>query len=99
MNNIYNFNSYSSINTWNSPEPINYTYGGKNYTNYIGNYWDDYADVDEDCDGIYGNPYNISEEMDNYPLVKPFEKYFGQMETTIKLKPGWNLISIPLLSL
>lgn len=71
-------NAYSlgdSLNLWNSTEEITYTYNGSTYTNYLGNYWDDYTDVDTNNDGIWDNPYNIGGDSDNYPLVEPFENY------------------------
>lgn len=73
INNVY---SYSSINIWNSPEPITYIYNGIIFTNYTGNYWDDYTDDDENNDGIWDNPYTIdSNNQDDYPLKEGFENY------------------------
>ena len=64
VNNVYMGSSAScgfspSSPVWNSPEPINYSYNGKNYTNYVGNHWGGYIDVDSGGDGIWDNPYNI----------------------------------------
>lgn len=37
-----------------------------------GNYWSDYKGLDENGDGIGGNPYIIDENnRDNYPLLTP----------------------------
>ena len=82
IDNIHNIgSSYSTTNIWNSPEPITYTYNGNTFTNYIGNYWDGYTDIDTNGDGIWDNPYNIdSDNQDNYPLKDPFENY--ETETT-----------------
>jgi len=67
--------SHGSINIWNSPEEITYTYGGSIYTDYLGNYWDDYAGSDADGDGIGETPYPIDSDADNYPLVADRESY------------------------
>ncbi|MCK4733646.1 MAG: hypothetical protein KAT65_14425, partial [Methanophagales archaeon] len=53
INNTDNVYSTSSTNIWNSTEEITYTYNGSTYTNYTGNYWDDYTDVDANNDGIW----------------------------------------------
>ena len=66
---------------YNSPEPITYTYNDNTHTNYLGNYWDDYTDVDIDGNGIWDNPYTINSDQDSYPLVMPFENYFIQAST------------------
>jgi len=67
--------SYESTNIYNSTEKITYTYNGATYENYLGNYWDDYTDVDSDNDGIWDNPYSIDSDEDYHPLVEPFENY------------------------
>ncbi|RZN33362.1 MAG: hypothetical protein EFT35_10795 [Methanophagales archaeon ANME-1-THS] len=69
-------NAYDSWhNIWNSTEKISYKYNGKTYTNYLGNYWDDYIDTDANNDGIWDNPYPIDSDRDYHPLVEPFENY------------------------
>jgi parallel beta-helix repeat protein len=76
IDNSNNVLSYgSSANIWNSTSPITYTYNGNTYTNYLGNYWDDYTDFDADNNGIWDNPYSIDGDKDNHPLVEPFENY------------------------
>ena len=55
---------------------MTYTYNGTAYTNYLGNYWDDYEGTDADADGIGNTPYSIDseeDESDEYPLMIPFE--------------------------
>jgi parallel beta-helix repeat protein len=67
--------SYNSTNIWNSTSPITYTYDDNTYTNYLGNYWNNYTDIDVDNDGIWDNPYAIDSDNDYHPLVEPFENY------------------------
>ncbi|MCK4398128.1 MAG: hypothetical protein KAV25_03980 [Methanophagales archaeon] len=66
-----------TTNIWNSKDTIFYTYNGTNYTNYLGNYWDDYMGNDADGDGIGDTPYDIDSDKDNYPLMEPWENYFA----------------------
>jgi len=75
LNNLNNGNSYNSTNVFNSIYPMIYQYNNSTFTNYIGNYWSDYASNDEDDDGIGETPYNLSspEGQDNYPLIEPWK--------------------------
>jgi len=81
INNTDNVYSYNSTNIWNSTEKMTYIYNGNQYTNYLGNYWDDYkekypeAEEIDEC-GIWDTPYSIDSDADNHPLVKPWENYF-----------------------
>ena len=67
--------SYDLTNICNSTTPITYIHKGNTYRNYLGNYWDDYIDIDADNDGIWDNPYSINSDNDYHPLVEPFENY------------------------
>jgi len=71
----------SSYNFWNSTERITYAYRGSKFTNYMGNYWDDYTGYDANGDGIGDIPYSIKADRDNYPLIERFENYFVEMPT------------------
>jgi len=71
---------------------MTYTYNGNIYTNYLGNYWDDYNGSDDDNDGIGDAPYYIDEDNnDTYPLMQPWENYFGYDS----IPPGIENITFP----
>jgi len=96
INNTDNVYSLGSTNIWNSTERITYTYNSSIYTNYLGNYWDDYTGGDANGDGIGDTPYNISSSaraQDRYPLMEPW----SEDNILIQLNSGWNLISLPLM--
>ena len=79
------------IGYWNSTTPIKYTYSGKTYTGYMGNYWSNYNSTDANSDGIGDTPYVLPDNLgtDNYPLMKPFENYFNDRPVlnTIEVTP------------
>lgn len=56
--------------TWGPSNLMNYTYDGEEYTNKLGNYYDEYKGNDEDGDGI-GEKTHIHSRFsdDKYPLV------------------------------
>jgi parallel beta-helix repeat protein len=82
INNTENVYSYESTNIWNFTSPITYTYKGKPYMNYLGNYWDDYKEKYPDAEeidgkGIWNEAYSIDGDKDYYPLMVLWENYFG----------------------
>jgi parallel beta-helix repeat protein len=78
--------------SWFSPDQIPYTYSGKTYTGYMGNYWSDYTVTDENGDGIGDTPYVLPNSLgtDNYPLIQPYENYFSEKSvlTSIEVTPA-----------
>jgi parallel beta-helix repeat protein len=86
INNNDNVYSSGSTNIWNSTEKITYPYNGNTYTNYLGNYWDDYKEKypdAEEINGIWDTPYSIDSDMDNYPFMELWGNYFALMPKTI----------------
>ena len=62
-------------NYWNTSEPMTYEYGGSWYTNYLGNYYDNYTGLDGDGDGLGDTPYIFDGDQDNYPLMGGHGEY------------------------
>lgn len=74
VDNVYSNDRYAN-NAWSSPV-VRYVYNGTEYTGRLGNYWDDYAGVDADGDGVGEAGYAIDAyNVDQYPLVEPSENY------------------------
>jgi len=74
--NFYYISIWGGSNyTWYSPELITYYYKGKQFTNYLGNYYSDYDGTDADGDGIGDTPYNKHGVYDPYPLIESQTAY------------------------
>lgn len=74
LNTNHNSGSVSS-SIWNSTEKISYYYNNVNFSSYLGNYWDDYAGIDNNGDGIGDTSYSVGSTKDYYPLMEPIDKY------------------------
>jgi len=83
-----------AVTYWNSTEPIDYTYNGTTYTNYLGNYWSDYTGGDTSPeDGIGDVPYVVyGTDMDYHPLMTKFENYLAA--PAAEDKPDLNVTAI-----
>jgi len=90
VNNSDNVYSLESTNIWNSTEKITYTYEGKTFKNYLGNYWSDYTGSDTNGDGIGDTPYSIDSDKDKYPLMEHWENYFAPAPSVFDTGPSEN---------
>jgi len=75
INNTDDVESSGTTNIWTSTEKTMYIYKEARYTNYLGNYWDDYGGRDADNDGIGDTPHSIDSDRDNYPLMERSGNY------------------------
>jgi parallel beta-helix repeat protein len=76
-NNIPVVSNNISPNIWQSPVPFYYTYNGKSFVNYLGNYYSNNNFLDINADGIIDRYYKTTmiDPVDNYPLLYPSEQY------------------------
>jgi parallel beta-helix repeat protein len=61
-------------NRWNATTLCNYTHNGTTFTNYTGNYWNNYDGADRNNDRIGDVPYMVEGSagaFDYYPLMEP----------------------------
>jgi len=59
-------------NHWNSSMPLTYGYGGRQFSSYLGNYWDDLVGADANGDGVVDSAVMLAENNgDHAPLVDP----------------------------
>ena len=96
LNSIVQFASQWSYVDHYSKEKYSYTYNGRTFTNYLGNYWGGYDGIDENGDGIGDTPHIVYSYVpdnpdlkDFYPLIKPTNAYSNITKAVI---PGFNLI-------
>ena len=71
-----------------SGKPFTYTYNGKEFKRYLGNFWSRNKPViDNDGDGICDNSYHpLKGFEDRYPLAKPLKYYIVERLSPIEVK-------------
>jgi parallel beta-helix repeat protein len=89
-----------AVTYWNSTEPMEYTYNGSPYTNYLGNYWSsDYGGSDGDGDRLGDTSYVVGLSEDHRPLMEPWETFFTPPEppelTVTAITPATLYTGIP----
>lgn len=75
INNNIHVSGVSASRSWNSDVKIAYLYNNTNFTNHLGNYWDNYAGQDSNGDGVGDTPYTVGIANDLYPLMELPEYY------------------------
>ena len=97
LNDDMNLFYMESTNRYFSQQKINYIYNGFTYTNYLGNYWNDYDECDNNNDGIGDLPVifydSVGEYVDRYPLIASNENYeiICIVPVERQVVPGFNL--------
>lgn len=95
MNDFIAVYFYYSYNQYNSQEKFTYSYQGRTFTNYLGNYWSDYTGLDQNNDGIGDSVVHTTSHFhsatltDNYPLMEPIHNYQLNVSEGIL---GYNLL-------
>ncbi len=87
-------------NRFHTPKKMEYIFNNNRYTSYLGNYWDDYTELDNNNDGIGDTPYILDLHLpsgqwvyvDYYPLTNYIENYeiIGEVSSEDRI-PGYNL--------
>jgi parallel beta-helix repeat protein len=87
------YDDSNNENQWDNSYPL----GGNYWSDNLG--FDNFSGPNQDIpgsDGIGDINYSIdNDSIDNYPLAKPF--LCQPLKNLVFLKPGWNLISIPII--
>ena len=66
------------VNNWNSSLPVTYGYGGKQFTTYPGNYWDNLGGTDANGDGIIDKTVLLAQNNGDFaPLAEPMAGHPG----------------------
>ncbi|WOF15312.1 PGF-pre-PGF domain-containing protein [Methanoplanus sp. FWC-SCC4] len=75
---IYDRDNTAQI--WKENSQTSYSYNGRNFKNFAGNYWTGYEGQDQDGNGIGDTPFTINDaNIDEYPLVKPHNRYADEI--------------------
>ncbi|SFM26437.1 outer membrane protein assembly factor BamB family protein [Methanolobus profundi] len=88
LNNIIDCNDMEFVlasGTFNTSDPVNYTYKDTNYASYLGNYYSDYSGTDVNDDGIGDDPVTDSSNggIDYYPLTGKWISSTSEIEAPV----------------